>query len=175
MSWDVQALVNSLGWHEGAIALTGLVVAGLVLLVARLVFGRRPPQLASGPMPEFAITFTPVAVAQSPESMTPVIIMGSRSAPRRPGSGASVVLFDANGGGTPRAGRVLERSATGLRLILDEKVPVGTVLTLRPAVAPQGPARVHVEVRRCQRTGSEYELGCWFLQPSSWSTQMFFS
>ena len=89
-----------------------------------------------------------------------------RADPRRAGAPVPIWLLDDAGDVTGR-GLVLDRSARGVRLAVDEPYAVGAVLRVLPLDTPAGAAPVTAEVRWCRRGGPRTEVGCRFTDPSS--------
>ena len=98
-----------------------------------------------------------------------------RVAPRRRGNPIAVLVSDAEAAVEPVRGWVMDRSAGGLGLELEEEgeVDVGTILSVRPAEGSYVPW-VKVEVRSCRRIKSAWRLGCQYLRPPSADIQMRF-
>lgn len=92
-----------------------------------------------------------------------------RATPRRRGNLVPVVLADADLSGEPIDGWVLDRSPGGLGILVDEEVPVGTVLNVRPAKCPVKVRGIRIEVRSCRPQHNNWNLGCQFLQKVSWN------
>jgi hypothetical protein len=98
-----------------------------------------------------------------------------RTAPRRRGNPVAVRISDSEGQVEPVRGWVVDRSAGGLGLELEEEgdVEVGTVLSVRPTDAPDLPW-VKIEVRNRQKNGTTWRLGCQFIRPPAWNVLMRF-
>lgn len=91
-----------------------------------------------------------------------------RSEQRRRGNLKSVQVR-AEENAEPFEGWVLDRSPGGLGLLVDEQMPVGTVLSVRPhRCSPKFPW-IPVEVRSCRPHQQSWNLGCQFLQRVSWN------
>ena len=92
-----------------------------------------------------------------------------RSAVRRDGNPVDVhvLLYD---GAAPVAGKVLNRSRGGIRLVMSESVPVTSLLKIRANHAPDDSPWVEIEVRHVARDGAESLLGCRFTQEHSWGS-----
>lgn len=89
-----------------------------------------------------------------------------RDAPRRRGNPIPVWVSDSEAKVEPVRGWVVDRSARGLGLELEEEgeVDVGIVLSIKPSSAPNAPW-VRIEVRNRQKTGATWRLGCRFVKP----------
>jgi hypothetical protein len=96
-----------------------------------------------------------------------------RRAPRRRGGLIEVQISDASGTAEPVFGRVVDRCVEGLALWVEESVPEGTILSVRPARMREG-SWVQVEVRRCRPDDDGYELGCRYVVTPSWGVRMLF-
>jgi hypothetical protein len=74
-------------------------------------------------------------------------------------------------------GYVVDRSVTGLRLLLPGAYPIGAVLLVRPANIPPTTPWVQVEVRSCVPStiqADEFEVGCQFVRSPSYLTLSMF-
>lgn len=87
-----------------------------------------------------------------------------RGASRRRGTTASVLVSDATHESPPWHAIVADRSVGGLRLIQENAIAAGTVLSLRPGRATESTPWTQVEVRNCRRTPEGWELGCSFIR-----------
>ncbi len=97
-----------------------------------------------------------------------------RSSPRRKGNPISVLVSNAGATSEPLQGWVVDRSAGGVRLLVDQSVAPGTVLSVRPSKAHPGYTWVQIQVRSCRPERSSYNLGCMFVQKLNWAElQMF--
>ncbi len=98
-----------------------------------------------------------------------------RSSPRRRGSPVSVLIADADASVHPVRGWVVDRSAHGLGLELEEEgeVDVGTILSVRPSNDVSA-FWVRVEVRNRQQAGSIWRLGCKYVRLPSTDARLKF-
>jgi hypothetical protein len=128
-------------WGGWALAAAGLTCAGLAL-VAGLSFVRR--RAAARPS-------APTTEAER------------RQAPRR-ATGVPVHISSAAALPEPIAGWVINGSASGLCLSVEQPVPKGAVLSVRPTKAPPGTPPVQVRVQRCKPDRRRWALGCCFVQ-----------
>lgn len=97
-----------------------------------------------------------------------------RSAPRRKGNPVPVLLTNANATLDPFQGWVLDRSTGGLRILVDQQVVIGTVLSVRPAKAHASFPWIQVKVRSCQPERSSFHLGVQFVQKPAWGEMQAF-
>jgi hypothetical protein len=123
----------------GAWVLAGLVCVGLALVAGLTLAGRRR---------------APAEADQTAER---------REAPRR-ATGVPVHISSAASFPEPIAGWVLNGSATGLCLSVEQPVPRGVILSVRPTKAPPGTPPVQVRVQRCKADARRWALGCRFVQ-----------
>jgi len=140
----------------------GVLVAGVVFLVSRLVSGRRKVRTQ---------TAAPV------EERDPFVHGGSRErriALRRGGNPVAVLISDAETRSTPSPGWVIDRSTGGLCLSVPDPVVEGTILSVRTSNAPESIPWVQLEVKNCRLVGREYELGCQFVRTPPWSVLLLF-
>ena len=86
-----------------------------------------------------------------------------RGAPRR-ATGVPVHISSAAPLPEPIAGWALNGSAGGLCLSVEQPVPRGAVLSVRPTKAPPGTTPVQVRVQRCKPDARRWALGCRFVQ-----------
>jgi PilZ domain len=97
-----------------------------------------------------------------------------RSAHRRRGNPVGVYLTDADGKGEPIRAVVINRSAGGLGLEIDQPLEVGLILSVRAIHAPVTVPWVQVQVRGCRQVDETWEVGCQFLKPPPWSVMLLF-
>jgi hypothetical protein len=97
-----------------------------------------------------------------------------RSTARRKGNPVSVLLADRADGAEPFQGWVMDRSAGGLRLLVDEAVPAGTLLKVRPTKAHAGFPWVQIKVKSCYPERKSWNLGCQFLAKLTWEDLQLF-
>jgi hypothetical protein len=146
-------------WFPLAVGILSVLGLGLV---GGFVWGHRQAlrRPRPGPLPE-AEAFLPGPPGGDPW------VTGSageqRQAQRRPGHPVGVLVSDAGVTVAPYQALVTDRSLGGLRLILNEPVAVGTVLSVRPATSEMIPW-VQVEVKSCRRGDNGWEAGCQFLK-----------
>lgn len=91
-----------------------------------------------------------------------------RSTPRRKGNPVPVGISNGDGENEPFQGWVVDRSTGGLRLLVDEAVPAGTVLNVRPTKAPPSFPWLQLKVKSCYPERKSWNLGCQFVQKVSW-------
>ncbi len=97
-----------------------------------------------------------------------------RSTPRRKGNPISIHFTDSAETADPREGWVLDRSAGGLRLLVDEAVPAGTLLRIKPTKAHAAFPWIAVKVKSCYPERRSWNLGCQFLEKLSWEDLQLF-
>lgn len=97
-----------------------------------------------------------------------------RTAPRRKGNPVSVQVTDAQGRGDAFQGWVVDRSSGGVRLLVDQSVPAGMVLSVRPTKCHPSFPWVQVMVKSCRAERSSWNLGCQFVQKLSWAELQLF-
>lgn len=74
----------------------------------------------------------------------------------------------------PIPGWVMDRSATGLGLWIDEEEPVGVVLRIRPIKTRDPDWWTEVVVRHCRSERGRYVVGCEFVEPVPWNQLKWF-
>jgi len=149
-------------WTDGTAPLVGVVAAGLALLIGYWAAQRRG-RYAGMPLP--ARTVDPYTFGSATER---------RDSFRRKGAYVKVDLADAAGKEVLGAAWVLNRSAGGLRLQVEQAFEAGSIISVRPVHATNGMPWVQAEVKCCKRQGDEWEIGCQFLRRPSWSMMLLF-
>lgn len=137
--------------------LVGIFSACITLLLGRFLMGvivRRMPHHSA------------VAAKSAPTSPPPHA-NEKRISARRTGKPLKVLISDARASKTPFEGLVMNRSIGGLCILVPEKVPEKTILSVRAVDAPSEVPWVQVEVRRCETRGVRYEFGCQFVKAPS--------
>jgi hypothetical protein len=104
----------------------------------------------------------------------PLSAQERRSTPRRKGNPVSVHIANGPATADPSQGWVVDRSAGGLRLLVDEAVPAGTLLRVRPTKAHANFPWIQVKVKSCYPERKSWNLGCQFLQKLSWEDLQLF-
>jgi hypothetical protein len=106
--------------------------------------------------------------------LRPLTTKERRSAPRRKGNPVSVHICNGPDVSDPFQGWVLDRSAGGVRLLVDEAIPAGTLLKMRPTKAPVAFPWVSIKVKSCYPQRKSWNLGCQFLEKLSWEDLQLF-
>lgn len=125
------------------------------------------PLPAAGPAPP-----QPLAVAGAPAS--PDAGADRRVGFRRVGNPVEVLVCDDKFAAAPKRGWVVDRSRHGVRLSLMDKVDNGTILQVKPTVAPETVPWLAVEVRNAQPGDQSWEMGCRFMSEPSWELLLLF-
>ena len=97
-----------------------------------------------------------------------------RAAPRRKGNPVPVLLSNDSASMDPFQGWVLDRSSGGLRILVDQAVTVGTVLSIRQAKAHASFPWIRIQVRSCQPERNSYALGVQFVAKPAWGEMQAF-
>jgi hypothetical protein len=97
-----------------------------------------------------------------------------RTAPRRKGNPVPVLLTNATVSMEPFQGWVLDRSSGGLRLLVDQAVAIGAVLSIRPAKAHASFPWIQIKVRSCQPERNSFALGVQFVVKPAWGEMQAF-
>ncbi|OAI55116.1 hypothetical protein AYO44_02970 [Planctomycetaceae bacterium SCGC AG-212-F19] len=97
-----------------------------------------------------------------------------RTAVRRKGNPVPVLL--SNDGATiePFQGWVLDRSTGGLRILVDQPVGVGTVLSVRPSKTHGSFPWIQIKVRSCKPERTSYAIGVQFVVKPAWGEMQAF-
>jgi len=144
-------------------ALLLAIAAGLVVLLALLLLGRRrqPAHEFRAPV---MLPSTGIGTADW-ESPNPSARHDERRRSiRRTGLPTPILIVDPKGGKRAPAAEayVLDRSSGGLRLALEKPYAVGLVLLTKPSNAPDDFQWVKVTVKNCREVGDYFEVGCQF-------------
>jgi len=86
-----------------------------------------------------------------------------------------VQVTDADAKEPPVTAWVTDCSLGGLCLSVKQEVAPDTVLSVRPASAPPGVSWVQVRVKSQRSYEGNWELGCQFVRPPSYSVVLMFS
>jgi hypothetical protein len=95
-----------------------------------------------------------------------------RAGRRRWGNPTEVHLISATS--DRRLGILINRSTGGLAILVDHEVPLGILLGVRSAEAPQYVPTVQVEVRYCRKAGRNFLIGCKFCREIPWNVRVWF-
>lgn len=102
------------------------------------------------------------------QPIRPLTTAERRSAPRRKGNPISVYITNGSPDSDTLEGWVMDRSSGGLRLLVDEPLPPGTLLNVRPVKALPHLPWIQVRVKNCFPERKSWSLGCQFLHKMSW-------
>ena len=91
-----------------------------------------------------------------------------RASPRRKGNTIEVELNVRDDLPAMR-GWVLDRSVGGLCIMVEEAIPEGTVVRLRPRALAETIPWTESTIRSCRKDGTHYELGCQFHRTPNWN------
>jgi hypothetical protein len=108
----------------------------------------------------------PAAVAEDEEDAD---WENRRTETRRKGNPVSVQVSNSTHTAEPFQGWVVDRSTGGVRLLVDQEVKPGSVLSVRPTKSHPGFTWVQVKVKSCRPERSSFNLGCQFLRKLSWT------
>jgi hypothetical protein len=140
------------GWM---VASVGILISALVVLVGfRLLRLRRSLSSRSSPKED----------APKPEPFYYGSSSEKRAAFRREGRATKVYISDVEKPEELCQGWVVERSLTGLRLMVPQAVPPNAVLSVHAVDAPQNVPWIQVSVVRCSPLDDRWELGCQFVR-----------
>jgi hypothetical protein len=96
-----------------------------------------------------------------------------RSSPRRWGNPTEVSLTSVLWSG-PLHGLVINRSAGGFAIFVDEEVQPATILTVRPLEAPYYVPPVEIEVKQCRKVRRNFLIGCQASTEIPWNVLAWF-
>ncbi|HEV3115959.1 MAG TPA: hypothetical protein VGY58_02820 [Gemmataceae bacterium] len=152
-------------WEIWIIPLAGFLSAAVTLFVGRLWF--RKPKMAERipePKPDVAV----------PDPFVGGGVHEKRCAFRRGGRLTKVLVSDVTATAPPSIGWVLDRSVSGLGLLLDQAIPEHTILSVRTTDAPDDTPWVQVQVKRCIAKEQQWEIGSTFVRTPAWSVLLLF-
>jgi len=86
-----------------------------------------------------------------------------RRAPRRRGNPIPVVLADPGTADDTLGGWVTDRSAGGLRLLVDQELTVGRHFNVRSTRAADAPW-IEIEIKHCHNDSGSWSVGCQFVK-----------
>jgi hypothetical protein len=153
-------------WQTLAVALIGVVAAGLTLWLGSVLAGRRRGRSFGSPVKGNTAQPDPFVYGSATEK---------RTALRRRGNSIKVLISDLDAQARPTEGWILDRSVGGLCLQVDgAEVPVGTILSVLASNAPTGTPWTQVEVRSSRQEGDCWELGCQFVKAPPWNVLLLF-
>lgn len=92
-----------------------------------------------------------------------------RGALRRRGSPTAILITDAAATTAPFGGWVVERSRTGLGMLVDRLIGVGTRLNVKPSDAAANFPWILVDVKSCRPDKDSARLGCHFVSKVPWA------
>jgi len=85
-----------------------------------------------------------------------------RSMPRRVENPVLVLISDMQPGSQIQESWVVDRSKNGLGLVVQRPIPVGTVVSVRPAHADSRFRWIRVQVKNCRPDDGQWRAGCRF-------------
>jgi hypothetical protein len=142
----------------------GVTFSIMTLVLGQAIFRRRRPKVSK-----------PKADAEGlPMPKVFQRVREKRSFARRSGNAVAVFWTDAPGEENLCRASVIDRSAGGLCLLLDDPVEIGKVLRVRPCCAPGTAPWVEVHVRSCRKEAGQWELGCQFVTIPGFSVLLLF-
>lgn len=142
------------GWLVPAI---GVVTCALAYLVGRLFLVGKPKVTPGDPDGQVMANFLKGITRER------------RGAPRRKGGTHVEVQLLPGEGQEPIPGWVLDRSIGGLGILVDQPLPAGAILKVRPRTAVESTPWTDVTVRSCRREGLQYVVGFQFHRTPNWS------
>ena len=120
-----------------------------------------------------ALVAAPAGAAPPPE---PELAASSeqRSSFRRGGNTIGIDFMRPGQKDNPLHARLVDRSMGGICLSTHEAIPVGTVLSVRPANADQIVPWIEVEVCVCRPGEESFDVGCRFVKTPPYSILLLF-
>lgn len=163
---SVLSLLTFFTEQPWTIPVIGLLVASLAFMMGRRWLVPRPAGKAGTPEEEGESNLITAKLSKKSEP-------DRRTAPRRKGNRVEVFIAD-DSKKNPVQGWVVDRSMGGLCLIVDSALTEGSVLNVRPRLAPQTAPWTAIEIRSCRPDGGEWEVGCRFLKQPQWNDLLLF-
>jgi hypothetical protein len=139
--------------------------AGVVVTLAILLLGYRLVRQRKALVPPETPGVVPLTAGRPADK---------RGTLRRRGHAVPVLISDTDGSAKPVTGQVLDRSAAGLRLVVEQGMEAGTILGVRPAEFTTLVPWIAVEVTNCRQVDNGWEMGCKFTQPQPLSVLLLF-
>jgi hypothetical protein len=147
------------------VPVVGVVAAGVMLLLARLVLSWRHARLHAADQDSALVGR---AIGSAPEDR--------RDTARRPGKTVKVWITDASVTTEPFQGWIRDRSMGGLSIAVFQPVDINTILSVRATEADNLTPWIQVHVKRCSaQEEGRWELGCQFVRTPSYSQLLSFS
>jgi hypothetical protein len=94
---------------------------------------------------------------------------GDRRSSRRRWGNPTEVSLDSGLLARQMRGLVINRSATGLAIFVNQEIPPGTALAIRAVEAPDTLPAVEIAVKYCRKTRRNYLIGCHSPQEIPWN------
>jgi hypothetical protein len=116
----------------------------------------------------------PVAHRGGLTKVRPRLTKDKRRHLRREGQPTPVLLAGGPSVGEPFVCSVVNRSRGGLGIVVNRRLPPGTVVRVRPVEAPEDVPWVRVQVRNCRRRAQGWYIGCRFTEHLPWSVILVF-
>jgi hypothetical protein len=150
----------------GMAASFGIMSAGLVAVVSVLIRRKRN----TCPLPPLEKDNTP-----KPDPFDYGSASERRAAVRRGGKPTKVYISYADSPDELFLGWVVDRSMTGLGLLVSQEVEEESLLMVRTVHAPKESPWVQVTVMRCTPHEENWELGCQFVRTPPYSVLLLFN
>jgi hypothetical protein len=173
--------------------LTAVFIIGLMGIAAVLFLNnhtmtlrrRRKPEAGTNPSASEHSTVTPEAPKKpSTQVPLPAISKGpsingcdkkeKRKHLRRHGRPVDILITKAPDTAPPEKGEVVDRSRSGVRLVVPKQYTVGTVLYIRALEAPDTASWIEVKIRWCRNKGNQWQIGGQFTQELAWGVLLLF-
>lgn len=161
---------------EVTVGLAAFLLVAVTVIVARLA----PPLRRDEARPKVEATFDdrPAAyIGGAPDDEElPAEVLEKRDSRRRKGQPVAVYVALDSPRAKPITGYVLDRSKTGLKLIVNKRHEAGCLIRARAENAPDTFPWVRLEVKRCAATSirGKWELGCEFQEELAWNVLLSF-
>ncbi|HMC67237.1 MAG TPA: PilZ domain-containing protein [Gemmataceae bacterium] len=156
-------------WEAWVVPAAGIAGALVALLFGYLLLVRRRESAPRRPLPPPArngmIQADPFVHGSASER---------RAEFRRKGKHVKALLASEDGRQELGWSWVVDRSATGLCLKVDQEMSVGTILSVRPMNAPENTPWMQIEIKNCRPMDIHWEIGCRFVRPPAWSLLLLF-
>jgi hypothetical protein len=163
MSSDFLENIDLSVWGLWIAIVIGVVAGGATLVTGRLVLRWVAGPAAAPAKPNRDNGFQ--IIPQSVEM---------RNANRRGGNAVAVFVADPQKTEEPQRGWVVDRSAGGLCIAVENPVDAGANLRVRVCNAPVTVPWAELEVKSCRKDGNHWEVGCQYVVTPSYNVLMLF-
>ncbi len=154
------------------VAGAGILIGALALVIGQRALLRPGPAKSAGSAEKQKES--PAATAAGVDPFHLGSAYEKRQAFRRRGKCVDVDIADQDVEDPPRRGWVVDRSIKGVRLSIDQHLPVGTTINVRVSNMNPPMPWLAARVVNSKENGPHYEIGCEFVTPPTWNIMLMF-